>query len=237
DFQGQSPLHIAVNLGMHEMVQELIIQGAHLDPLDNEEATPLMYALQLGRVGIAALLVRSGASLQRQRSDGASPLHLCLHSLHRHMQRAEESAKSWTSLHILVLTLIACEAPLNIQDQRGDTPLHLCGRLPYGKSLLWLVMLKSGARTGVRNMDGEAPYFSFNHQRLDKMRESAEQDAARCLSVIGAPYFMPKALGKWMYCRVARKLEKHGLVNRLLAYSKVHGLKAGDDVTELLDPR
>ncbi|TVY44293.1 Ankyrin [Lachnellula subtilissima] len=60
---GYTPLHVAAHLNLEEGARTLIQRGAHLEPKDQWDMTPLLVAVQCGNVGVFKLLLDSGVSI------------------------------------------------------------------------------------------------------------------------------------------------------------------------------
>jgi len=69
---GYTSLHLARD---KDTVRLLLEAGANIDSKDNEDSTPLQYAVHSGNVEIVEMLIRAGANVNTQNSHGWTPLH------------------------------------------------------------------------------------------------------------------------------------------------------------------
>ncbi|EXJ68613.1 uncharacterized protein A1O5_08407 [Cladophialophora psammophila CBS 110553] len=78
DKQGLTPLHLAASLGRTRAVELLLRRGAEVDAVDNNDQTPLHWALQSGSVSprLAEMLIKAGADVNAKNRLGQSALHL-----------------------------------------------------------------------------------------------------------------------------------------------------------------
>jgi serine/threonine-protein phosphatase 6 regulatory ankyrin repeat subunit B len=115
---GETALHVAVQLGMVSLVQRLIKQGADLNIADEEGKTPLHVAVERDRTGqMTKLLLDAGADPNRiapatandSRYRGKSPL-----------QTAAKHGLAGTVDHLL-----RAGANANYRDAEGRTALHI----------------------------------------------------------------------------------------------------------------
>jgi ankyrin repeat protein len=116
DKKSQTPLHIACQVGGHDLVQSLLGKGADMEVQDDSHSTPLLLALEYGArlsggafKAVVKLLVESGANVKIRNNRGQTPLHLaCKHGYHD-----------------IVRLLLDRDADVEAQDNRHSTPLHL----------------------------------------------------------------------------------------------------------------
>eukprot|EP01122_Echinamoeba_exundans_P011991 TRINITY_DN4929_c0_g1_i2.p1 TRINITY_DN4929_c0_g1~~TRINITY_DN4929_c0_g1_i2.p1 ORF type:complete len:277 (-),score=56.99 TRINITY_DN4929_c0_g1_i2:54-884(-) len=85
DFEGNSPLHVAVQNGDFKMVQLLLKYGASPNQCDVEGATPVHIAAANGNTRIAAALIAKGGSVHVQDNEGEVPLFYCVREGHQLM--------------------------------------------------------------------------------------------------------------------------------------------------------
>ncbi|MBN9289432.1 MAG: hypothetical protein BGO43_10530 [Gammaproteobacteria bacterium 39-13] len=115
EFAGNTPLHLAVMQEELEIVKMLVLQGANIDALNNEEFSPIVYANK----EIKRFLLTSGAR---------DPYHTPLHD-----------AAFDGNIRKMKRLLQRDESQLNAQDILSTTPLHfavLSGRLDAVKMLV-----------------------------------------------------------------------------------------------------
>mmetsp|Transcript_10288 Transcript_10288/g.25864 ORF Transcript_10288/g.25864 Transcript_10288/m.25864 type:complete len:973 (+) Transcript_10288:422-3340(+) len=107
--EGSTPLHLAcTNVNSQLVLRRLMKLCRHFDQRDDEDETPLHYAIRVGSAKAAELLLRGGASANVTSADGETPLHL---------------AATLGEIDCCKL-LLRAKAQLNIQDQLGRTALH-----------------------------------------------------------------------------------------------------------------
>ncbi|RAS62513.1 ankyrin repeat protein [Lentzea atacamensis] len=78
---GTTPLHLAVEHGTAEAVEELAARARHVDAI-NRGRTPLWQAVQEGKPGLARVLLAAGADPSRPMMSGWSPARLSLATDH-----------------------------------------------------------------------------------------------------------------------------------------------------------
>jgi len=108
DKGGNTPLHLAVNFLLRNLVSHLIKRGFDININNNMGDTPLHTGISKDE-GISMLLVDSGADVNVVNSDGNTPLHLAI-------------KKEFTSL---IKLLIKNGARVNVGNKQGDSPLHI----------------------------------------------------------------------------------------------------------------
>ncbi|KAK7418474.1 hypothetical protein QQX98_003967 [Neonectria punicea] len=110
DIQGKTYLHRAVIDRDVVQVKALLRAGIAVDIPDRSGNHPLHYAVIADALIIVELLLDFGASINKKGMTGRSPLHLAVSSL------------------AIVRTLLKERADPSLQDDNGDTPLHLALR-------------------------------------------------------------------------------------------------------------
>lgn len=140
DAQGRTPMHQAICAGHESLVNFLLSSGGSIRRADKNGATPLHYGVRWG--GSDALLRRlvKGGSVAAVDRLGRTPLHY---------------AASKSSVMSDMYILINNGAPLNTQDNRGLTPLHLASRL--GNESLVRILLDNNARHDILDVDNFLP--------------------------------------------------------------------------------
>ncbi|XP_037790768.1 uncharacterized protein LOC119586145 [Penaeus monodon] len=140
DDQGRTPMHQAICAGHESLVNFLLSSGGSIRRADKTGATPLHYGVRWG--GSDALLRRlvKGGSVTAVDRLGRTPLHY---------------AASKSSVMSDMYILINNGAPLNTQDNRGLTPLHLASRL--GNESLVRILLDNNARHDILDVDNFLP--------------------------------------------------------------------------------
>jgi len=153
---GQTPLHLALRRGLSDVVTLLIKSGSDVDALDNDNITPLLYALKFSDCDAAAaaaaqLLLEHGASVHMRDKDGQTALHLAL-------QRDFSDS---------VALLLQSGADVDAQDNDGMTPLLYVVQSSKPAATVQL-LLEHGASVHLRNKNGLTPLHSaVKHYRSD----------------------------------------------------------------------
>ncbi|MBD0391720.1 ankyrin repeat domain-containing protein [Wolbachia endosymbiont of Pentalonia nigronervosa] len=110
---GETPLHIAVEIGYENIVKILLKNGADVNAVDKNSVTPLHLAARGGYVEVVENLLLEGANINAVDSEyGATPLHI-----------AAESGY----INILGI-LLKKGADINAIDKKAETPLHVAAR-------------------------------------------------------------------------------------------------------------
>lgn len=113
DFNGKSPLEVAMDRGEIAMARELIRLGANVDqPIGKRGEVILHRAARTGDFGFVALLLELGAKPNPVNAAGKTPLHLAAAKGFQYM--ADE--------------LLRGGASVMEQTAQGDCPLHLAAR-------------------------------------------------------------------------------------------------------------
>jgi len=73
-FEGQTPLHMAADLGYKEIVELLLTNGADVNAKDYKGVTPLLDAATWGYKEVVELLLAKGADVNAKANDGKTPL-------------------------------------------------------------------------------------------------------------------------------------------------------------------
>lgn len=150
DYEGNSPLHVAVANGDIKMVQLLLKYGAAPNQCDVEGATPLHIAAANGNTRIAAALISKGASVHVQDNEGEAPLFYCVREGHQLMAQLLMRCGSDPRNCINEDS----ESPLDVALETGDTAmaqLLATGQLP--SSMLKPPPVFGGGAPNVANSD------------------------------------------------------------------------------------
>ena len=189
-----SVLHMAVNQGNLEKLQELLKIGTKIEALDPDGLTPLDLAAEKGFKEIVVELLKNGANINHEYQNN-SPLLIAIDN--EHVETA--------------LILVDHGANVNFQDGDGSTPLH--GAASLGLTRLVKAILKQDCSSSINIQD------NINHDTpLIRAIENDHSEIAIELLNHGAdanikdwedetPLFKAACLGKH---DVVKELLKHG---------------------------
>jgi ankyrin repeat protein len=140
-------LHWYAESDQVDRLREAIAAGADLSARDDEGRTPLHVAVEHGRHAAVRVLLEAGADLEapERAQPGYRPLHrACL-----------PRPPDGTIDPELVDLLLEHGAHADVDDARGETPLHLC--VGWCDSDLVGRLVGRGARVGARDRTGTTP--------------------------------------------------------------------------------
>jgi len=168
---GQSPLHIALEVGDVETVATLLEHGADVHVLDANGDSPLHHAANEGHVEAVVALVEHGADVNVQAA-GATPLHYAVQAGHAQVvdtlarlgADVNNAWNGWRPLHDavdlghveVVATLLQHGADVHAVDDRGFYVLHLANTAATA-----MLLLGAGADIHRRTEQGDTP-LSYN---------------------------------------------------------------------------
>lgn len=109
DFEGHTPLHLAVESGSLEAAKLLLAAGAEVDARDDYLRTPLMRAAYKGNLNMARVLLKAGANPRLFNGRWETPLHYAV---------SAENPK-------MVALLLKAGAPAGIKALGGVAPLNM----------------------------------------------------------------------------------------------------------------
>ncbi|WP_341816186.1 ankyrin repeat domain-containing protein [Wolbachia endosymbiont (group B) of Elophila nymphaeata] len=111
DYQGCTPLHVAVFNGQLEVAKILVNCGADVNAMSTDwQETPLHMAVQSGKLNVIKFLVEKGADVNAKEERGRAPLHTAAYS---------------GKLDVVKFLVEERKADPNTQDKDGKTPLGL----------------------------------------------------------------------------------------------------------------
>ena len=173
---GRTPLHLASQYDLWDVVMLLVERGADVDSQDNNNMTPLLCAIESGRnLSAAQLLLDCRASIDLRDKNGQTPLHFALRSSLPDVVAlllkfgAEVDSRDNNNITPLLCTTITQDfksdgasqlllehgASVNVRDKDGRTPLHLVGY--HGSPDVAALLLKLGLEVDVPDNDGITP--------------------------------------------------------------------------------
>ena len=143
-----SPLSSAI-LGGHNDVAELLITGgADVSNLGRQGIAPLHWAAMMGNSDVFGQLISHGADVDikaNQSNVGNSPLHYVV----QNQKMAAEQRKEMCEL------LLTQSADVNIENLKGQTPLHSAVRV--GDVSIVKLLIKKGANVNAKDKSGRTP--------------------------------------------------------------------------------
>lgn len=174
DERGIRPLHIAADLGQHELFDELIAHGVTIDPKTNDGWTPLMFAVQKGYMTMVETLVEKGGDVNAANKAGGTPVMIAAFNGQElafdYLIAKNGSIEAKTNIGITPL-MMACEKghlsiakklldlgdDVNAASDQGWTPLMYA--VQNGKDDLVQLVIDKGADIHARNNGGGTPLF------------------------------------------------------------------------------
>ncbi|XP_044178516.1 transient receptor potential cation channel subfamily A member 1 homolog [Acropora millepora] len=165
-----SPLHVAAMNGFAIIVEELLKNGAWIDPINEDQNTPLHLAAENGKNRVVTeLLKHDPFSVFLQNEACNTPLHLaateghfkCCKALLEHGADVDErNSNQWTPLdcaaakgHAKVADiLLEYDSPVDPTDETKTTPLHLAAR--EGHPEVISLLLSKGADITLKDHSG-----------------------------------------------------------------------------------
>ncbi|XP_034942443.1 putative ankyrin repeat protein RF_0381 [Chelonus insularis] len=131
----ETPLHVAVDLNMSDIVDLLISNGANVNATNGLDQVPLHYAAKSDNLNILYSLFNNQAKLDEQDSYGKTPLHYAVLNVN-------ENA---------VDLLISNGADVDATNSQGQVPLHIAAKKSNLKILKSL--LRNQAKLDERDKD------------------------------------------------------------------------------------
>ncbi|MDE2871254.1 MAG: ankyrin repeat domain-containing protein [Gemmatimonadota bacterium] len=159
---GITPLYRAAQYGGATLVGALLAAGADPNALTEYGESAIEAAAESAEPEVIRLLVAAGAEVNsRSPADGSLPLH---------------KAVPGDGADVRVAALLEAGANPDVQDAKGDTPLHLAAA--GGDTAVVSLLASAGAGVNTLNGNGETP--------LDVARKTGNPAGARRLLALGA---------------------------------------------------
>ncbi|GFY63345.1 rabankyrin-5 [Trichonephila inaurata madagascariensis] len=152
--KGQTPLSLALELGLFKVAPKLLAGGANIDVTNDEGLTLLHQAIMNQNKEAALFLLENGADFSVKTPENESPLQL---AVKRHLPSVVDA-------------LCHAGADVNAKDENGDCALWHA--LESGQEDIASILVKHGCDT---NCWGEGPggcYQTLLHRALDENNES-----------------------------------------------------------------
>ena len=181
DNDSNTPLNLAVccNYNNPKHTKALLENGAKPNLLNKKAQNSLFFLTDVRYPPLFELLLKNGADLNQQDSDGNTPLHYFLLNspirkkyiasfLNYNADIHAVNLKGQTPLHLAILTndpnaswqLLKNGADINKQDTEGNTGLHYVAKYaPYKIMMNEIYRLSFGnANLNIKNNEGKTPY-------------------------------------------------------------------------------
>lgn len=143
DSGGQTPLFWAVTRGNAAAVKTLLDYGANPNFVNKLGEIPLHWATEAGNCACLTLLLEGGARPSVQSVFGSTPVHYA----------------AWKDSTVSqVRELLRFDAEVNIQNDRGQAPLHYA--VEYNSVQTASCLIKAGAQLDIKDEDGVTPLFA-----------------------------------------------------------------------------
>lgn len=109
---GETPLHLAIWLGNHDLAYWLVERGVDMEIKDNKGRTALHRAVNMGQYQTVCMLLNAGANVNATVSDtGDTPLHLALY-------------RAMDAIVFRILEHPKCNR--SVANKQGQWPIELC---------------------------------------------------------------------------------------------------------------
>lgn len=192
-------LHQAAECAPRETVRCLVELGCDIHALDDNNETPVWWAIDDSNHAVVDYLLEQGADLDVMNNEGLYPLHQMAHYngvedvdflLSRGVPVDQKTRYGWTVFHIAALNadlelirfLAERGANINEQDEKGLTPLHVAvtanimsHQIPKYLQAIEL-LIQCGADIFSRTKEGEtAQEMAYNYE-ITQLLSRYEED-------------------------------------------------------------
>jgi ankyrin repeat protein len=141
EYEGFTPLMMAINNGHEEVVRYLLNSGADVNASGKLGRTPLHLAAFNGMLDLVQTLILQGANVNAKTVDGATPMHSAVLAIKNNTQ--------------VIQLLLANGADVNGgRDSEVGTPLVLSAR--YGNIDVAEILISNGADVNAKNASGKS---------------------------------------------------------------------------------
>ena len=183
-----SPLHVATKLGHHEIVLDLLKNGAKVNLKTKKGESALHLASENGYVETVIELIKNGANVNAEDINGLTPLHKAVEkedlkivtellNLKQVIPNIESYELGEIPLHIatkagnfeICRKLLAAGADVNHQNNKWETALHLATEL--GHVDIVKELLNYGANINAHDKNGCIPLHSASKKGNVKIVE------------------------------------------------------------------
>lgn len=129
DTQDFTAVMYAAQAGHAEVVRRLCVAGCSLNACSKDGQTALHIAASHGNTQAMKVLARYGAEVNKRDAHRKTPLHLAIAQCQHKMKDKWPSNIDGISVNReieMLDTLLQNSADMDMQDDNGDTPLHVC---------------------------------------------------------------------------------------------------------------
>jgi len=191
-----SDIHKFSLFGNSEEVRNLIRAGVDANLRDQDQRTPLDFAVVGGQKGVVELLLYKKAMVDSRDKNRQTPLHKAAHWSRNEIvelllkHNADMQAQDFhgkTPLHLagnnkVVMVLIKAGADLNALDYGGNTPLHDAARA--GREDVVQALVQSGAQLDIKNKAGKTAFDVAGQKVNDPRLKPSIQQYLKKMSVL-----------------------------------------------------